>query len=127
MLEKICSNDLCFTRGLENDRVNTYLRVDDYDWMNYELKTKLITEQLGDLDITFEYFGSTFSFMTVIQKLNGNTKEYKYKYNSEIFRTYISLFMLTHVTSWYSTYAFNGEEIVLKFYNAVIENGELEQ
>ena len=124
MLRKINAAELIY---VEEERTNTFVRIDDYDWMNYDIKTKFTTEEQGSLNVEFEYYGSTTSSMTVIQELNGNTKEYKYKYNSEIFKKYISLFMLTHVISWDSTYAFNGEEIVLKFYNAVIENGELEQ
>lgn len=56
-LKKIRSEDLIFSNEIEDDRTNTYLTLNDYDWMNYNLSTRFKTEEMGVLDVEFEFFG----------------------------------------------------------------------
>ena len=74
-LKKIRSEDLVFSNEIEDDRTNTYLTLNDYDWMNYNLSTRFKTEEMGVLEIEFEYFGIVTSQMNVKQTLNGKVYE----------------------------------------------------
>lgn len=127
MLKKIVSEDLLFTNEIEDDRTNTYVQLNDYDWMNYIIKTCFKTTELGILDVSFEYFGATFSHMEVVQTIDEKKKEYTYEYSTDIFEKYIKQFLLNHIDAWSSRYAFNGEEIVIDFYNEVLEVGVLRE
>lgn len=124
-LSKIRSEDLIFSNDIENDRINTYLHLYDYNWMDYNLTTRFKTETLGVLDIKFNYFGATISTMEVKQNLDGNVEEIIYEYPTDIFEKHIVKFLKKHISFWGSKYAFNGEEEVIDFFNDVIENGSI--
>lgn len=122
-LKKINSKDLLFTNDIEEDRTNTYLNLYDYDWMTYSLSTRFRTKDMGTLYVKFEYFGMTISTMEVEQVLNNSTEKATYEYPSELFRKYIVKFLEKHIRSWEDSYAFNGEEEVIEFFNDVLEKG----
>ena len=122
-LEKIKSEDLIFTNNIEDDRTNTYLQLNDYDWMDYKLTTQFKTKKMGVLNVTFEYFGASISTMEVEQVFGDENKKITYEYSTELFKKYIIRFLKKHITFWDSKYAFNGEEEVIEFFNDVIENG----
>lgn len=124
-LTKINAKDLLFSGDIEDDRTNTYLTLNDYDWMDYHLDTRFKTELLGILDVKFEYFGMTMSRMEVKQKLKDKTIEYIYEYPTDVFQKHITLYLRDHIASWTSQYAFNGEDQVLRFFNEIIESGTL--
>lgn len=124
-LKTISSEELLFSGEIEDDRTNTFLELRDYDWMNYILQTRFKTEDLGVLGITFKYYGSHKSRMNVHQNYEDQIKEYTYEYDSTIFERYIRKYMLKHIAQWDDNLAFNGEEIVLDFYNDVIAHGTL--
>lgn len=124
-LPTIKKDELLFSGELEDDRVNTSLKLDDYDWMSYKLDTRFRTEALGTLNVEFEYFGSNTSRMVVSQTKDKNTHTYIYNYPTDIFQKYITEFLTKHLAAWDSRYAFNGGDIVLAFYNEVIEKGTL--
>ena len=122
-LEKIKREDLIFTNEIEDDRTNTYLQLDDYDWMDYKLTTHFKTEKLGALDVKFQYLGMTTSAMEVTKTLNDVTEKVVYEYPTEIFKKYIVKFLKKHISFWDSKYAFNGEEEVIEFFNEVLDKG----
>lgn len=62
-LKKIKSEDLIFGNEIEDDRINTYITLDDYDWMCYKLSTSFKTEEMGVLEVEFEYFGTITSYV----------------------------------------------------------------
>lgn len=124
-LKKINSEDLIFSNEIEDDRTNTYLNLYDYDWMDYSLTTRFKTEDMGVLNVKFNYFGMTTSTMEVEQTLNGTTEKATYEYSTDIFKKYIVKFLEKHISFWDSKYAFNGEEEVIEFFNDVIENGQV--
>ncbi len=124
-LQKIESKDLLFTDEIEDDRTNTYLNLYDYDWMDYSLTTRFKTEKMGVLNVKFNYFGMITSTMEVEQTLNNNTEKLTYEYSTDIFQKYIVKFLEKHIRSWDEKYAFNGEDEVIKFFNDVIENGNV--
>ena len=64
-LKEIKSEDLIFSNDIEDDRTNTYLNLYDYDWMDYSLTTRFKTEDMGILNVKFNYFGMTTSTMEV--------------------------------------------------------------
>lgn len=125
MLEKIKIEELIFSNEIEDDRTNTYLTLDDYDWMNYKLQTRFKTELQGVLNVLFNYFGLTTSSMKVEQIKNGESKKYNYEYSTDIFEKYLKKYLEKHISQWNDRYAFNGEEIVVEFYNEIIEKGTL--
>lgn len=127
MLEAIKAEELIFSGNIEDDRTNTCLTLDDYDWMSYKLATRFKTEKLGILDVEFEYFGFTTSSMKVTQTLNDVTRNYEYEYPTDIFQKHITIFMTNHIAAWNDTYAFNGEDEVLAFYNEVITQGKIKE
>lgn len=117
----IQKNDLQFSAQAEDDRTNTVLTLDDYDWMNYTLTTKFKTQKYGVLDVSFNYSGATTSFMEVVQNFNDVTEQKTFEYPTDIFIKHIVKFLKNHIESWNSKYAFNGENEVLLFYNDVIK------
>lgn len=126
ILDKIKPGDLIFTNSLEDDRTNTYLTLNDYDWMSYTLKTRFMTDKLGDVRVEFNYFGLTTSTMEVIRAKGKSGEKYKYSYPTELFQKHITTFLTKHIGSWDSKYSFNGENEVIEFFNDVLELGELE-
>lgn len=124
-LKEIKIEDLLFSNKMEDDRTNTFLSLDDYDWMSYRLKTRFKTFDLGILDVEFQYFGMNYSFMHVEQTKDGTKEKYRYEYSSSVFRKHIVNFLEKHIESWNDKYAFNGEENVIDFYNEVIKIGTI--
>lgn len=124
-LKPIKSEDLIFSNELEDGRTNTYLHLFDYDWMQYTLITRFKTEEMGVLNVKFEYFGSTRSVMEVEQTLNDFHRTIVYEYSTDIFEKHIITFLQNHIRSWDITYAFNGEQEVIDFFNDVIVNGKV--
>lgn len=125
MLSKIKSEDLIFSYEIEDDRTNTYLNLYDYDWMDYSLTTRFKTEKLGVLNVKFNYFGMVTSTMEVEQVLNNVTEKVEYEYPTDIFVKHIVKYLEKHIHSWDDTYAFNGEEEVIEFFNDVLDNGKV--
>lgn len=122
-LKKIKSQDLIFSNEIEDDRTNTYLTLNDYDWMDYSLVTRFKTEDMGVLNVKFIYFGMTISIMEVEQILNESTEKVIYEYSTDIFQKHIVKFLEKHIRFWDEKYAFNGEEEVIEFFNDVLDNG----
>ena len=122
-LKKVRSEDLIFSNEIEDDRTNTYLTLNDYDWMNYNLSTRFKTEEMGTLEVEFKYFGTITSQMNVKQTLNGKVQEFTYEYPTDIFSQNLIRFLENHIKSWSEKYAFNGEEEVIDFFNEVLEKG----
>lgn len=125
MLKPINAKDLIFSNEIEDDRTNTYLSLNDYDWMQYTLSTRFHTEEQGFLNVEFEYFGSNFSTMKVTQNLNGKEIIHNYSYSTDIFEKHLKEFLINHMKAWSDTYAFNGENEVISFFNEVLENGTI--
>lgn len=125
MLTRIDEKDLIFSGDIEDDRTNTYLTLNDYDWMDYRLETRFKTEAQGILEISFQYFGMTNSHMIVKQNLNGKQKEYRYEFSTDVFKYHLIKYMRDHIAGWNSKYAFNGEEQVIEFFNEVINVGTI--
>ena len=123
-LEQITAEELIFSGNIEDDRTNTYLQLNDYDWMSYKLSTRFKTEKQGVLNIEFEYFGTNRSLMKVSQILNDDKKQFEISYYTDIFIKYLKNFLENHMKQWNDKYAFNGEDIVLEFYNEVIQKGK---
>lgn len=124
-LQAIREEDLIFNHNAMDDETNTLLTLNDYDWMTYSLATKFTTKEMGKLDVTFRYYGSLESEMLVKQDLNGQVQEITYAYPSDIFKKYIVQFLQKHIAQWDSEYAFGGEEIVIDFFNEVVECGRI--
>lgn len=120
IFRKINADDLEFTYEIEDDRTNTYLLLNDYDWMEYKLRTKFKTEEQGTLIVSMVYFGMTISDMFIKKVEEG--KYYRIEFDTKIYQKYITRFLTKHIEMWNSQYAFNGEEIVIDFFNEVIEN-----
>lgn len=126
-LSKIKAEDLIFSGEIEDDRTNTFVKLNDYDWMDYTIRTRFKTAEQGTLDVCFEYCGCTISFMKVCQIYDGKKITYEYRYDTDLFKKYIIQFLSQHIGAWDSEYAFNGEYIVIAFFNEVIEEGTVEE
>lgn len=124
LLKEIKAEDLLFTDEIEDDRTNTYLTLNDYDWMSYTLSTRFRTEEQGILNVEFVYEGFTTSRMEVTQVIKKKTKKHSYEYPTDIFKKHITIFLEHHIKAWDDTYAFNGEDEVIAFFNEVIEKGK---
>ena len=124
-LKKIDANKLIFSGLPMDDRTNTYLSLEDYDWMTYVLQTQFKTEKMGILRVKFEFLGVTSSTMTVEQTYKGIVQEYQYEFLSDIFQKYIVRYLKKQINCWETVEVFNGEDEVVEFYNEVIEKGKL--
>lgn len=98
------------------DIFDTTLVLDDYDWMNYTLSSRMPTKAYGDIRIEFEYFGFGVSNMRVETK----KKTYVYQFDTKLFKEHIVKFLQKHMQHWKDIYAFRGIEEVVNFYNAVL-------
>lgn len=121
----IKEEQLIFSGDIEDDRTNTYLSLNDYDWMDYHLNTRFNTEEQGILEVSFQYFGMVTSRMEVKQLKNKKETHLTYEFSTDIFKKHIVNFLFDHIAAWNSTYAFNGEEQVINFFNEVLEVGTL--
>ena len=126
MLKLINAEGLLFTNEIEDDRTNTYVYLLDYDWMQYTLETRFRTEEQGILEVEFEYFGVVTSEMRVKQTKDGKVTVYEFSYPTSIFQKHISAYLTAHVAAWGGTYAFNGEDYVIAFFNEVLNAGNLD-
>lgn len=124
-LKKIEQKELIFENVPFKDRIYTELELKDYDWMSYVLSTSFRTKNQGDLKVRFEYFGATNSEMYVEQHNKGGRKKYTYSFSSDIFENYLIRFMMDHLAQWEKQEVFYGGDIVLEFYNEIIEKGQL--
>lgn len=124
-LMKIRNEDLIFENKCFVDRINTELRLRDNSWMDYQLITAFNTKNQGRLEVMFEYYGTVDSCMEVKRGVNGKTEKITYEYSTDIFEEHIIKFMTKHLAIWKEKYAFNGEELVLDFFNDVIEKGHV--
>ena len=122
-LMKIQNEDLIFENKCFEDRINTKLELSDYSWMTYTLRTGFRTRNQGILKVCFEYIVIKDSFMEVEQELDGKIAKIKYEYDSEIFQKYIVKFMSQHLSQWENHSVFNGGDLVIDFFNEVIEYG----
>lgn len=98
------------------DIFDTNLILEDYDWMHYTLSSHMPTKAYGNLKIEFEYIGANFSIM----KVETEYKKYEFEFDTDLFQEHIIKFMQKHIRNWNETYAFDGIEEVVNFYNAVL-------
>ena len=122
-LMKIRKEDLVFENKCFEDRINTELQLLDYDWMTYSLKTMFPTRNQGKLKVTFLYSGIKDSFMEVEQESDGKIAKFEYKYETGIFEKHIINFLTQHLGQWKEDNVFNGGDLVIAFFNDVIEKG----
>ena len=123
-LKHIEVEDLIFENMPLKDRINTKLTLLDTDWMTYTWEASFHVKDQGKLNIRFEYYGIQKSDLYVTLEKNGICREYTYSFPSEIFEKYISKFMYRHLKQWKSEEVFYGGDIVIEFYNEVIELAE---
>ena len=124
-LSKMKQEDLIFENKCFEDRTNTELRLRDNSWMDSQLITAFNTKNQGRLEVMFEYYGTVDSFMEVQRDVNGKIEKITYEYSTDVFEEHITKFMTKHLATWKGTFAFNGEEQVLDFFNDVIEKGHV--
>ena len=126
MLYPIKAEELLFTNEIEDDRTNTYVHLLDYDWMQYTLETRFRTKAQGILEVSFEYFGVVTSSMTVKQTKDDKVTVYEFSYPTSLFQKHITAYLTAHIAAWNGTYAFNGEDYVIPFFNEVLNAGNLD-
>ena len=52
----------------------------------------------------------------ICQIYDGKKITYEYRYDTDLFKKYIIQFLSQHIDAWDSEYAFNGEDIVIVFF-----------
>ena len=128
MLQKLTTDDIQYSVpqefGIEN---TTELTLSDYDWMTYSLEGKFLTKTGDYFVVCFSYMGTVQSDMTVdIGKPKQTPYEHHYyKYPTDIFEKHLKIFMQKHMQAWDEKFAFQGIDLILDFYNDVLEHGEL--
>ena len=118
-LHKISEEDLIFTNELCKDRINVTSEFSDYDWMQYQIDTGFNVKGIGKISVKFKYLGSSRSNMFV-QTKNEN---YQYDFDSKIFAKYMKRYFNEFSDSLDSPYAFYAGNIVIDWYNEVLETG----
>lgn len=123
-LEQVTENDLIFTNEIEDDRVNTTLLLNDYDWASYTLSTRMKTKQNGELRVVWNYVLMATTMMYVEQVKDNEYYLHKIIINSNLFAKYLCKFMEQHMKQWESenTYAFCGEDVIIEFFNECIQS-----
>ena len=102
--------------------MDTALILNDYDWMDYHLKTFFNTKDYGKLTIGFLYGGFSPCKMRVIQEIEGEKYTHNIYFDYEIFKRNIIAFMKRHIEHWDDEYVFWGLDLAIAFYNDVLEN-----
>ena len=125
ILKKIKVEDLLYDAN--TDIMETNLKLSDYDWMHYQLTGKFRTEEMGTLEVTFEFIGIAACDMTVIQTFKEKSREMIYEFSTDIYKKHLIAFMQKHIASWDDEYAFSGEEEIVSFFNEVLETGTLKE
>ena len=122
LFEPILYDKSSFDLRNKIDEFATTVELDDYDWMNYKLKTWLPTKAYGDIVIEFEYNGVSPCTMTIETK----KKKYRFNFDTALFQEHIIKFLQKHIEHWDGEYAFSGREEAVNFYNAVISHPKTE-
>ncbi len=120
MLDKIREQDI--RRTDDCDRVFASLKLDDYDWMSYQLEAQIPTKRQGMLSVIFEYYGAQKCEMRVVQDEGEQSRTYTYLFSAALFKKHISEYMVAHVSNWTAVNAFNAEPHVVRFFNAVLSH-----
>ena len=118
-LHKIAKEDLIFSSAVGEDRTNATVNLAEYDWMNYTVNTRFHTKDLGYIAVKFEYFGCTYSVMSV----KTAERYYEYVFDSVMFEKYIKRYLYGFIESIDSMYAFDPEDTLIEWFNSVLDNG----
>lgn len=125
ILKKIKVEDLLYDAN--TDIMETNLKLSDYDWMHYQLTGKFRTEEMGTLEVTFEFIGIAACDMTIVQTFKKKSRKVIYEFSTDIYKKHLLAFMQKHIASWDDEYAFSGEEEIVSFFNEVLETGTLKE
>ena len=133
-LEPLTIDDMYFTDEIEDDRINTKVQLNDYDWMFYIYDTRFPTLKIGTLSIRFESDGFTTTFMYVkqflpkyITKLEDNyVIKHIYEFSSDIFDKYMAKDLNERYLNIVNknSYAYNNGLLMLEWYNEILEKGK---
>lgn len=111
-----------FRRTPMDYSVTSDLILEDYGWMSYKLLSFLPTRKYGDLRLSFNYFGATYSVLHIKQTMGNKVQSHRINFNTDMFEKYITMYMEQHIAHWKGEHAFCGEKIVIDFYNEVLMN-----
>ena len=64
--------------------------------------------------------------MTVKQTKDDKVTVYEFSYPTSLFQKHITAYLTAHIAAWSDTYAFNGEDYVIPFFNEVLNAGNLD-
>ena len=123
VLKAIRSSDLLCPNSYQKSKAGTQFVLSHASQITCSLSTQFRTKECGILDIDFINLDMFASTMEVIQHKNNQEKEYIYEYSTDIFKKYICAFTRKQINCIDAGAKFNGEEIVLEFYNEVIRIG----
>lgn len=125
-LSPIKSEELIFSNDIEDDRVCTSVTLNDYDWASYNMATRFNTKENGIIRVQWNHFLMTTAVMMVTQLKDNKLTYYYVEFDSDIFGKYLKKYMEEHMKQWEpNTYAFNGKDVVIDFFNEVLEKGNL--
>ena len=125
ILKKLKVEDLLYDAN--TDIMETYLKLNDYDWMHYQLTGKFRTEEMGALEVKFEFIGAEACNMTIIQTFKEKSRKVIYEFSTDIYKKHLIAFMQKHIASWDDEYAFSGEEEIVSFFNEFLEAGTIRE
>lgn len=121
-LEPIIYDEKLSAFALSNkmDLFATTLELDDAKQRNYKLIVWLPSKVYGDMEIQFEYTGTSRSLMTV----KTPRKIYKFEFDAEIFKEYMLKLLQMHIKKWENEHKgfFGMIEESVHFYNDVLEH-----
>ena len=124
-LYKINREDLIFSDEMDDEGTNTSLIMEDYDWASYNLTTRFNTKENGLTRVSFHNFLFNASDMVVTQLKDRKVSYYIISFDTGTFNKYVKRFLIEHANNFDKTYAFDGEEIVVDFFNEVVESGNM--
>ena len=99
------------------DRIFTYLVMMDYDWMNYHIQAEVPLKD-GIMKLDFEYIGCTKCDL----KIQYNNDSIIYEFDSDLYDEFLKKYLKAEMDAVDATYAFYGGDIVMEFYNKVMDS-----
>ena len=117
-LEPISKEDLIYSC---EDCICTEVQFSDYDWADYQFSTAFETKNNGKIRIIWEYILTDGTFAYVEQFKDGIYHLYNIRLDAAFAQDLFVMYMNEHLKQWNNHMAFDGDDIVIEFFNGTLK------